>query len=121
MTVRRLLPDARLTIIPETRELIDPDASVDAYALPAERGSVLTMLNPRFTVVIPEGATIRMPLAYPIAGRDASWVRLVNTWIGLKKREGFIDALYAHWILGRAAESAEPRWSIMRNVLGWVD
>jgi Na+/H+-dicarboxylate symporter/ABC-type amino acid transport substrate-binding protein len=118
-TVRRLVPDAQLVVIPETRELIDPSAPYDAYVLPAERGSVLTMLNPRFSVVIPEGATIRMPLAYPIAGRDQSWIRFVNTWIGLKKNEGFVDNLYAHWILGRAAERKQPRWSIMRNVLNW--
>jgi hypothetical protein len=120
-TIRRLVPAARLTIIPETRELIDPDAPYDAYVLPAERGSVLTMLNPRFSVVLPEGATIRMPLAYPIAGRDPSWIRFVNTWIGLKKREGFIDHLYEHWILGRATERRAPRWSIVRNVLHWMD
>lgn len=47
-TVRRLVPDADLTIIPETRELIEPNAPYDAYVLPAERGSVLTMLHPNW-------------------------------------------------------------------------
>ncbi|HMB69867.1 MAG TPA: cation:dicarboxylase symporter family transporter [bacterium] len=116
-TVRALLPEARLEVIPETKELIDPAAGYEIYLLPAERGSVLTMLNPRFTVIIPEGRTVRMPLAYPIAGDDPAWVRYVNTWIGLKQRDGFIDALYDHWILGEAAERDEPRWSILRNVL----
>jgi ABC-type amino acid transport substrate-binding protein len=119
--IRRLLPEAELSVIPDTRELIDPNAPYDAYVLPAERGSVLTMLNPRFSVVVPEGATIRMPLAYPLAGHDPSWIRFVNTWIGLKKGEGLVDSLYAHWIMGRGAKRKPPRWSIIRNVLHWVD
>jgi hypothetical protein len=32
-----------------------------------------------------------------------------------------IQQLYAYWILGGGAEPKEPRWSVMRNVLGWVD
>jgi Na+/H+-dicarboxylate symporter/ABC-type amino acid transport substrate-binding protein len=118
--VRALLPRAQLEVIPETRELIDPDAPFDAYILPAERGSVLTMLNPRFSVVVPEGDTVRMPLAYPIAGDDPAWTRYVNTWIGMKKRDGFVQRLYDHWILGQAAVHEEPRWSVIRNVLHWV-
>jgi ABC-type amino acid transport substrate-binding protein len=119
-TIRRLLPEARLEVIEETKELIDPEAPYDAYLLPAERGSVLTMLNPRFTVVVPEGVPVKMPLAYPLAGNDPDWIRFVNTWIELKKGDGFVQALYDHWILGRAVERAEPRWSVIRDVLHWV-
>ena len=120
-TIQRLVPNARLEVITETTELIDPAAPYDAYVLPAERGAVLTMLNPRFSVVIPEGASVKMPLAYPIAGSDESWTRFVNTWIGLKKRDGFIDTLYDQWIRGRAASRKAPRWSIIRDVLHWVE
>ena len=119
--IRRLLPQAQLELIPETKEMLDPAASYDAYLLPAERGSVLTIMNPRFTVVIPDGATIKMPLAYPIAGEDPRWTRYVNTWIELKKQDGFVQALYDHWILGKAAAGSRgPRWSIIRDVLHWV-
>jgi hypothetical protein len=65
-TVRTLLPEAQLTVIEETTELIDPSAPYDAYALPAERGSALTMLNPRYSVIVPEGGAashVRRPRA----------------------------------------------------------
>ena len=52
-----------------------------------------------------------MPLAYPLAGDDPAWGRYVNTWIGLKRRDGFIDRLYDHWILGRS-DTVRPSWSI---------
>ncbi len=90
-------------------------------AMPAESGSVLTLLFPKFTVVVPEPDIVKIPLAYPLARRDQDWARFINTWIELKRRDGTIDALYGHWILGKQAVKRQPRWSIMRNVLHWVD
>ena len=40
----------------------------DAVALPAERGSVMTMLNPKWTVVVPQPDLVKIPLAFPLAG-----------------------------------------------------
>jgi len=56
-----------------------------------------------------------------VAGRDHEWAQFVNTWIELKQRDGTINALYGHWILGKQAAKREQRWSVIRNVLGWVD
>jgi hypothetical protein len=44
-----------------------------------------------------------------------------NTWVELEHRDGTIDALYGHWILGKQAGKPQSRWSIMRNLLHWVD
>jgi hypothetical protein len=35
--------------------------------------------------------------------------------------EKFIEELFDHWILGQGAEDEQPRWSIIRDVLGWID
>ena len=35
--------------------------------------------------------------------------------------EGTIQHAYDYWILGRGGEKDGPRWSILRDVLGWVD
>ena len=95
--------------------------SYDAVVLPAERGSVLSLLYPKYAVVVPEPGTVRIPLAYPVARRDKDFAAFLNTWIELKRRDGTIDALYSHWILGKQAGKRQPRWSIMRNVIHWVD
>jgi Na+/H+-dicarboxylate symporter len=56
------------------------------------------------------------------AGRhDQAWGTFVNAWIEMKRRDGTLDTLYHHWILGEAATSTTPRWSVIRNVLHWVD
>jgi Na+/H+-dicarboxylate symporter len=95
--------------------------TIEAVAMPAESGSVLTLLYPKYTVVVPEPEVVKIPLAYPVARRDQNWVQFINTWIELKRRDGSIDALYRHWILGKQDGKRQPRWSIMRNVLTWVD
>ena len=45
----------------------------------------------------------------------------VSTWVALKRGDGSIRHLYDFWVLGHGAQSTEPRWSVIRNVLGWVD
>ena len=44
----------------------------------------------------------------------------MNTWIGLKRRDGFIDRLYEHWILGRTVAVRAPRWSIGKRCAALV-
>ena len=93
----------------------------DALVLPAERASAWSLMYPAYSVVVPGPEQIHIPLAYPIGRRDQPLAAFVNTWIGLKRKDGTLDAVYKHWILGQDAASVEPRWSIIRNVLHWVD
>jgi Na+/H+-dicarboxylate symporter len=121
--VKARAPALKLQVVDSIKQIEDglKEGTFDAVVLPAERGSVLTLLYPKYTVVVPEPGVIKIPLAYPVAGRDQDWAYFLNMWIELKRREGTIDALYGHWILGKQAGKREPRWSIMRNVLHWVE
>jgi hypothetical protein len=40
--------------------------------------------------------------------------------VELKRKDGTIQKLYEHWILGKSAQRREARWSVARNVLHWV-
>jgi ABC-type amino acid transport substrate-binding protein len=113
-------PQLQITPLRATEELFKADDGLMAYVLPAERGSVMTLLHPAYSVVVPQPDTIKLPLAYPVARRDERWLTFVNTWLELKRRDGTLDALYRHWILGQDAAPERPRWSVVRNVLGWV-
>jgi Na+/H+-dicarboxylate symporter/ABC-type amino acid transport substrate-binding protein len=108
-------------------DVVAPDAppesltSFEAFLFPAERGSVATLLHPEFTVVVPQPDLIKVPLAYPLFRHGLAWDTFVNAWIELKRRDGTLDKLYQRWILGLDAQPAAPRWSIIRDVLHWVD
>jgi ABC-type amino acid transport substrate-binding protein len=120
--VQAHLPEA--TLIPvmqldDFSKLLKTEA--DAGILTAERGAAWSLLHPNYTVVIPKGLRVSVPLAYPVAGRDQAMATFLNTWITLKKRDGTIERLYDYWILGKDAAPSQPRWSIIRDVLHWVD
>ena len=121
--VKTRAPALKLQVVDTIKQIEDglKKGTLDAVVLPAERGSVLTLLYPKYTVVVPEPGIVKIPLAFPVARRDQDWASFLNTWIELKRRDGTIDALYDHWILGKQAAKREPRWSVIRNVLHWVE
>ena len=69
--------------------------------------------------MVPGPGLSKIPLAYPIARHDERLASFLNNWIELKRRDGTIDQLYRHWILGQTASTPHPRWSVMRDVLKW--
>lgn len=117
--VRERAPLLRIEIVDSAT--LDVARQFEAVAMPVERGSVMTLLHPEFTAVVPEPDPIKVPLAYPVARHDEQWAAFMNTWIDLKQRDGTIDALYQHWVLGRDAAPPKRRWSVVRDVLHWVD
>ncbi len=120
--VRELVPNARLDLFQDVRSIFDGLGSrFDAAVLPAERASAWTLLHPEFSVVVPEPGFIKVPLAFPLARQDERLASFVNTWIELKRRDGTLDTLYRYWILGQSAQRKTPRWSVIRNVLHWVE
>ena len=121
--VKARAPALKLQVVDTIKQIEEglKKGTFDAVILPAERGSVLTLLYPKYTVVVPEPGIVKIPLAFPVARRDQDWASFLNTWIELKRRDGTIDALYDHWILGKQAAKRQPRWSVIRNVLHWVD
>ncbi len=94
---------------------------VDGLAFTAERGSFRTLLYPAFSVAVPHPVVVKLPLAYPVARHDIEAARFLSNWIDLKNKDGTIQSLYDHWILGRDASPPKKRWSVIRNVLHWVN
>ena len=120
--LRLLVPQAtlrRVTDFVAVLKVLPPD--IDAIALPAERGSAWTLMYPAYSVVVPEPGLMKVPLAYPIGRSDQAFTTFINTWIDLKKKDGTLDSLYRYWILGQNPAARPVRWSVIRNVLHWVD
>ena len=62
-----------------------------------------------------------MPAAYAVPKGDIEMMEFVSNWIELKRKDGTVDALYEYWMMGGAAKPRKPRWSVIRDVLGWID
>jgi Na+/H+-dicarboxylate symporter len=120
--LRALVPGATIRPMRDVTMVFKSAApDVDGVALPAERGSAWTLIYPAYAVVVPEPGTVKVPLAYPIGRQDRRFVAFVNTWIELKQKDGTLDSLFRYWILGQERGPRRPRWSIIRDVLHWVD
>jgi len=116
-------PEAEIVPFPTRGELVEAflrgDQRLDAMVISAERGSAWSLLHPELSVAVPQPLVLTVPLAWPVARRDADLLNLLDAWIELKRRDGTLDELYEYWILGRNAAPRGPRWSVLRDVLGW--
>ena len=115
-------PRAEIVMLDTPREYFKTrHEEVDALLYSAEAGSAWTLLYPSFTVVVPQPGVIQVPMAYVLPRGEPELVEFVNRWIELKKKDKTIDLLFEHWILGSGAGENKPRWSVIRDVLGWVE
>jgi len=119
--VRQYVPQATIVVLKSIREFFETRGEdLDAFVFSAEAGSAWTLLYPAYSVAIPQPDVLAVPLAYPMARGDPELVSYINAWIELKKKDKTIAALYDYWILGKNAVPKQPRWSVIRNVLHWV-
>ncbi len=122
---RALLPHATLLPMAGTKEqrtILESGAEgVDAIADESEEGAAWTLLYPDFALVVPK-PTLFIPVAYSVARGNDTLLEALNAWLVAEKAQGTVDTLYKHWMLGEAAKTEKPpRWSVVRDVLHWVD
>jgi ABC-type amino acid transport substrate-binding protein len=92
---------------------------VDGFLMPAENAAGWTLLHPEYTVVVPQPNPVRIPYAFGMPLEAGELADLVNEWVLYADSAGEIRRAHEYWVLGQGAKPQEPRWSIMRNVLGW--
>ena len=120
--LKRYLPQAEIVVMKSVTDFLEGKREdVDAFLYTAEAGSAWSLLYPAYTVAIPQPDVLTGPLGYAVARGNQELVNFLDIWIDLKKQDRTIDDLYDYWILGKNAIQEPPRWSIIRNVLGWVE
>ncbi len=98
-------------------------AGLDGLVTSAEGGAAWTLIYPKFKFVhAAEDGSFGVPLVFVIGGREDSHFReYLGNWIGLNRLDGTSERLFNYWILGRHEKTSKRRWSVLRNVLGWVE
>ena len=122
--VRRLLPEAEvltLDSVAEERELFESGGKEsDAIATTAEEGAAWTILYPRFNLVVPR-PVISLPTGYAVARGNQGLLDVLDSWLLTMEANGAIETTYNYWIKGQTRAARPPRWSVIRNLLGWVE
>jgi hypothetical protein len=120
--IRAALPQAELLELSTNQLYFDSDWDrLDALLISAESGSAFTLLYPEFEVVVPDGLQVSLPLFYVVGANDEEMKDFLEHWVTLRHKDGTVAEYYDHWILGKLATTAKPRWSIIRDVLHWVE
>jgi len=116
------LPNIEMQYIGSPKEFYEAeDGRYDVLLTSMECGSVWDMLYPGFeTFPIKEGA-LKKHVVLGVSSKNGEMIRQINEWLRLKQSQGLFDGLYNYWVRGLPRELAHknPRWCVMRNVLGW--
>jgi len=115
------LPNTTIIPLDSPREFFtNKKLEIDAYLFSAESGGAWTIIYPEYSVTVPQPGIVKIPMAYPMTNND-NWVLFVNTFLELKQKDGTIDKLFSHYIEGKGTDIKEPRWSVIKDVLHWVE
>ena len=121
-TVRTLFPEA--TLIPLDRPgAFFNQTGADVLLTTAEVGTAMTLLHPFYDVAILQPSdTYTTTCAYAVSRDcDDTSLMFINYWLDLEERYGSLDKKYEYWVLGEDTGNRPPRWSVIRDVLHWVE
>lgn len=116
--VTQPLPDPR-THDYEAIEGATLDQSIDAFFMTLERAHYWSRVHPEYAAVRPDDLNVVVITAYAMPYGELELRNLVDVWIDTRRASGELDEAYQYWVRGRALAPHTPRWSIVRNVLGW--
>ncbi|MCX2980373.1 cation:dicarboxylase symporter family transporter [Halieaceae bacterium IMCC14734] len=119
--LKKILPRVEVIQLESAEEFFSSEQPpADALLLTAEEGSAYSFRYPGYTTILPT-TPVGIPAAYALPRNNSEWTRFVDNWVDLKRKDGTVDDLYQYWMKGGAAAPRQPRWSVIRDVLGWVD
>ncbi|HNO07526.1 MAG: cation:dicarboxylate symporter family transporter [Methanomicrobiales archaeon] len=121
-TAGRLFPNA--TFIPlESPEQFFNQTEAEALLTTAEVGTAMTLLHPFYDVAILQPSDIyQIPCVYVVSSDcDDASLMFLNYWLEMEEKYGSLDKKYRYWVLGEDDEHQPPRWSVIRDVLHWVE
>jgi len=116
-------PNVEFVILDNYRDFFEQKSngeSLDALYTGAESGSAWTLLYPNYQIMTPWDDNFKVPLVYPFSDDDNQMDEFIDHWVLLKQYDGTVDRAFEYWILGKGGDNQEPRWSVIRNVFGWI-
>ena len=120
--IKKYFPNASVSVLDSPMDFFESEDRPDALLIDAESGSAWSILYPQFTVVTPLPRPVRLPLVVPYSTTaDPEMDEFIDNWVMLRTNDGSLQDIYDYWILGEGTEEIEPRWSVIRDVLHWVD
>jgi Na+/H+-dicarboxylate symporter len=119
--LKREFPQVEIVTLPSAEAFFTAaEPPADALLLSAEEGAAYAYRYPEYTVAQPGGGG-KLPVAYALPRGELEWHEYIDHWIRFKRKDGTVESLQAYWMDGGATRTRTPRWSIIRDVFGWID
>jgi proton glutamate symport protein len=115
---KRILPNKKVAVIPSYSGL-ENHPEIDAAIWTLAQAKAWAAPRPDYTAVIPKDLGGQFLIAYLMPTGADQLRTFVDYWLRLQQVSGFRDRMVRHWIDGKRDTKLRPRWSILRNVLGW--
>jgi Na+/H+-dicarboxylate symporter/ABC-type amino acid transport substrate-binding protein len=116
--LKRQWPAATVEPFENLNDVIDR-SDIQAIMVPLARAFYWSRVRPEFSAVAPDKKVGDVLMVYALPAGELEWRNVVDVWIDTRRADGSLDDAYGYWILGKALLKQEPRWSVLRNVLGW--
>ncbi|MGH2639308.1 MAG: substrate-binding periplasmic protein, partial [Rhabdochlamydiaceae bacterium] len=100
-------------------ELLKGD--VDAMMWSELPAYIWCLAHPEHTTVSFNHSLGRNYFAYPCGATTEQFIHFLNEWLELKEQQGFELKQRQYWFLGKSQIPENQRWSIIRNLLHWVN
>jgi proton glutamate symport protein len=117
---RTLFPHAQIVIVPDYDVLLR-DESIDAGLWTLDQAKAWAAANPGFSAAIPSDLGPPLLMAYLMPPNSEAFVGFLDQWLDLQRVNGFEQRMREYWLEGKPRLDDRPRWSIVRNVLHWVE
>jgi ABC-type amino acid transport substrate-binding protein len=108
--------------LPSIKDFFIKENLAEALLTTDKIGKAWALLYPEFGVAVPHPVLFRYDIAYavPFTQGDHLFLEYLNHWLKLKSTSGVATQQFDYWILGKTPQRKTHRWSIIRNVLHWV-
>lgn len=109
--LKQLFNEKRLINVDNISDFLNDRVDASAYIISVEEGAYWGIINPAYTVVIPEGIDFvdNRFLNMTIRFENKTLKDFLNYWIKVKISKKTLDSLYKYWIEGKIEEKAKLR------------
>lgn len=119
--IRKYFPSAKIVELDNVEQFFHNKNLADVLWTSAEQGTSWTLLYPSYAVTVPQPHVYDDYLGYPLNAKDEKMIDYLNQWLKIQQLHHFTEQQYDYWILGKTEKKEQPRWSIIHNVLHWVN
>lgn len=117
--VKKLFPEAEVIEV-DSPEDFTKNNQLDAFCWTQEEAQPWTLYHPQYCTISPSPGLGKTNYTYAMSTHSPKLRAFVNQWLLLRNDDNFIPEQKSYWFSGQKTKN-KTRWSIIKDVLHWVE